>query len=158
MKQNETEAFVLRHYDAVFRYVHYRMGGSEAAADVTQEVFLKYCRHACEQGRITQPQAYLFAIARNAIAEHYRSQLPYAPIEEKQATDEYIEAYPMHDALRRAMSSLPEEQREAIVLKYVCDMSVARIAAVLHVPQATVKSRLRLGKQKLRLALKEDGK
>lgn len=63
------------------------------------------------------------------------------------------------DALvvRRAMTTLPADQRAALALFYLQDLSVAEIAAALSVPVGTVKTRLMHARRKLRAAL-EGGK
>ncbi len=59
--------------------------------------------------------------------------------------------------IRRAMASLSADQRAAIALFYLQDLSVAEIAAALSVPAGTVKTRLMHARRKLRAAL-EGGK
>ena len=55
------------------------------------------------------------------------------------------------DALRK----VPGEQRRALVLYYVCDLSVAQIAAETGVPDGTVKARLARGRAALAPHLRE---
>jgi RNA polymerase sigma-70 factor (ECF subfamily) len=52
-----------------------------------------------------------------------------------------------------ALATLPAEQRAAIALFYLEDLSVAEIAAALGVPAGTVKTRLMAARDKLRVAL-----
>jgi RNA polymerase sigma factor (sigma-70 family) len=55
--------------------------------------------------------------------------------------------------LRAAMRALPDEQRAAIALFYLEEMSVAEVAIALDVPAGTVKTRLMHARRKLRAAL-----
>jgi RNA polymerase sigma factor (sigma-70 family) len=55
-----------------------------------------------------------------------------------------------------ALKALPAEQRAAMALFYVEDLSVAEIAVALQVPVGTVKTRLMHGRQKIRDALQGD--
>ncbi len=57
--------------------------------------------------------------------------------------------------LRHLMDDLPAEQRDVIVLAYYRGLSQSEIAEHLAVPLGTVKTRLRLGMEKLRLAFLE---
>jgi RNA polymerase sigma-70 factor (ECF subfamily) len=59
--------------------------------------------------------------------------------------------------LAKAMAGLPPEQRTAIALFYVGELSVAEIAAATGVPAGTVKTRLMHARSKLRAALKGEG-
>ena len=52
-----------------------------------------------------------------------------------------------------AVHHLPPQQREAILLRYSEELSLAEIAAVLDIPVGTVKSRLSLGLKQLRAQL-----
>ncbi|MPN43016.1 hypothetical protein SDC9_190575 [bioreactor metagenome] len=58
--------------------------------------------------------------------------------------------------VERILLKLPLVQRTALSLHYLQDMPVEKIAAVLGVPQSTVKTRLRRGRAALGVYLKED--
>ena len=60
-------------------------------------------------------------------------------------------------AVRRALDGLPADQRRALVLAYFGGLSQSAIAQHLGWPLGTVKKRIRLGMQKLRLALAQQG-
>ena len=55
--------------------------------------------------------------------------------------------------LAEELDALPEPQRDALVLHYVLGMTVPEMGAELRVPEETVRSRLRLGRQRLRARL-----
>ena len=63
------------------------------------------------------------------------------------ATDEAL-------VVRRAVQSLPPGFREAVVLRYFEDKSLAEMSEIMSVPLGTVKSRLRLSYERLRRTLK----
>lgn len=73
-------------------------------------------------------------------------------------TDEDHVAVPEPDTLRlrQAIETLPPDQRAAIALFYLEDMSVAEVAVALAVPAGTVKTRLMHARHKLRAALEGD--
>ena len=56
----------------------------------------------------------------------------------------------------RAVMALPESLRSVIHLFYYEELSVKEIAALLHLSQAAVKTRLSRGRERLKEALKED--
>ena len=61
------------------------------------------------------------------------------------------------ERLRVAIAGLPPDQRAAIALFYLEEMSVAEVAVALDVPAGTVKTRLMHARRKLRAALEGDG-
>lgn len=54
------------------------------------------------------------------------------------------------DRLRTALNALPEKMRMPLVLHHLEGFTVAETARILHLPQGTVKSRLRLARERLR--------
>jgi RNA polymerase sigma-70 factor (ECF subfamily) len=55
------------------------------------------------------------------------------------------------------VAALPADQRIAVVLHHVADLSVPQIAVALSVPEGTVKSRIRAGIERLRAAMESEG-
>jgi RNA polymerase sigma factor (sigma-70 family) len=58
-------------------------------------------------------------------------------------------------ALQRALDVLPAGQRAVVVLRYLEDLSVADVSALLNISEGTVKSQTARGIQSLRQALRE---
>ena len=59
----------------------------------------------------------------------------------------------VHESVHAALAALPPEQREAVQLAYFRGLTHAEIARTLEIPMGTVKTRLRLAFDKLRLSL-----
>lgn len=156
--------------DAVYRFALRLTAGNRAEADdLTQETFLRAYRHWGTYERGTSARSWLFTICRNAYLrgrerqtrrpETLETDLDYA-VEALGATEVYREitaADPerqffdsfVDDEIIRAIESLPEEFREAVVLSDVEGLNYAEIADVLGVPMGTVKSRLYRGRRQL---------
>jgi RNA polymerase sigma-70 factor (ECF subfamily) len=118
-----------------------------------------------------RPQAgalstWLYAITRNRCLTLLGRAEPAAA----SLTDETIEAEAMalaapqrelhtdgHALLRRLVEDLPDAQRLALTLYYYEERSVAEAAAMLGLPEATVKTHLHRGREKLRQRLAEQG-
>lgn len=66
-------------------------------------------------------------------------------------TDDYM----ARRRMARALDRLPDEQRHALVLHHAVEMSVPEIAETLGAPMETIRSRLRLGRARLREVLEE---
>jgi RNA polymerase sigma-70 factor (ECF subfamily) len=69
--------------------------------------------------------------------------------------DRAIDGPKVAAALEKALTELPADQREAVVMKYRLEMSQAEISETLGIPEGTVKSRIGRGLEALRRALKE---
>ena len=69
---------------------------------------------------------------------------------------EVITPYGTRRDLARALDSIPPKQRDALVLFHVVGMTLNEVAAEIGVSPDTIKSRLRLGRDKLRAALGHD--
>lgn len=67
--------------------------------------------------------------------------------------EEAAEASELRDQIQRAMETLPEPQRRVIELAYFGGLSQREIAALLNEPLGTIKTRMRLGMQKLKESL-----
>jgi RNA polymerase sigma-70 factor (ECF subfamily) len=123
------------------------------AEDMAQEAFIRAFRKLASWRREAAFSTWLFALATNL----YRSQIRLIPprvlpLEEAgdpidpQRTDHDGEADDRARVVRRALQSLPEKYRDALVLFYFHDMDVVQTASSLGVPQGTVKARLSRGR------------
>jgi RNA polymerase sigma-70 factor, ECF subfamily len=141
------EGFFRDHLGALYEFVHYRVGGNRALAeDMVQDTFLTALeRLSAFDGRASL-HTWLCGIARNKIRAQRRRARP-ALIEDVLAeADPEIEAILMaidrtplsDDVLEReetkelvgaTLSSLPPDYRNALVQKYVDELSTAEIAA-----------------------------
>jgi RNA polymerase sigma-70 factor (ECF subfamily) len=126
-----------------------------AAEDILQQVFWYAWRErgAYDRG-LARPAVWLMVIARSRAMDHLRRARRAAPAppgadaaEPPRPTPE--EAEPAR-AARAALASLPPDQREAICLSFFRGLTHSQIAENLGVPLGTVKTRIRLGMEKLR--------
>jgi RNA polymerase sigma-70 factor (ECF subfamily) len=138
------------HFAAVYAYVSRRIQPREDAEDVTQETFIAALR---EFGRVKgDPRLWLYGIARRKLADLHRkrsrkaSTTP-APTPSAQSL---AEARQVTEVLRTLVERLPTDQREAILLQHLEELSLAEIATVMGRSHKSVKGLLARAKETLR--------
>lgn len=148
---------------AVYGYVFGRTGlGAEVAAELAQETLVAALgavpRFRGESTLLT----WLCAIARRKVADHYRreSRRPLsldepasgslALMDRRPLPDEVAESDELAAAVHRAVWTLPGDQREAVLLKYIEGEPVAAIAARLGRSEKAAESLLSRGRATLR--------
>lgn len=142
-----------------------RVTGDETSAeDVVQEAFMAAWRYAArfDSGR-GSVRAWLLTIVHNKAVDAVRRRvarderpLPDAAAEmfaSDERTDEMAERALDAGVVRDALAAIPEDQRSVIELAYFAGLTYVEVAGRLGVPVGTVKSRMRLGLEKLRTAL-----
>ena len=146
------------HHAALFRFA-YRLTGSAAdAEDIVQECFLELVRPGCSyDARRTPLRTYLYGVVRNQWLKRARREARSAESEEEPLAASSPEgdllAGEIQDAVARAVTALPERQREALVLAHYEQMPLAEIARVLGIEVGAVKSRLERARERLREVL-----
>jgi len=157
-----------RHGGAAYSLAHRILGSPEAAEDVTQEAFLSIWRSGARfdsaRGSV---RSWTLGVVRNRSIDALRRQSGKAP-KLNFDDDAALEAQPAQEltdseAIRRetasrvrgAIKELPEEQSEVIGLAYFGGFTHSEIASMLSMPLGTVKGRMRLGLEKIRLSLAE---
>jgi RNA polymerase sigma-70 factor, ECF subfamily len=149
---------------AVFSTALRLCGRWAEAEDLSAEAFLRAYRALAgyEAGRVAElrPRAWLLTILTNVWRNSLRSAArrpPPGPIED--APDPPDPGEGVEDAAARhetgrelagLLARLPHQQRAAVVLRHVTDLPVAEIAAVLDLPEGTVKSHISRGLARLR--------
>ncbi len=136
-----------RYYTGVYKYIYYRVGEQHLAEDLTMEVFLKIMEAIDGFTFRGVPfSAWLYRIASNLVIDHFRRQST-APmsLEERLVAEsdhprQQIESEFTHQALRRALAELTEDQQQVIILKFVDGLSNQEVAQVLGKTEGAVKS------------------
>ena len=145
------------HGDTVYRLALCRMQNTADAEDVYQDVFLRLFQQAADwDGEHTK--AWLIRATLNRCADLHRFRLRRPVL----ALEDIAGAAPADDSaaeLWDAVARLPEKLRTAVHLYYAEGYATEEIAALLGVPPATVRTRLRRARLKLKdlLGGNEDG-
>ncbi len=155
-------AFVRRFQARVFGLAMSIVGDRYAAEDIAQETFVRAWKHA----RAFDPRrgavaTWLLTIARNIAVDVIRMRRA-DPVDPEsllarvglvEDADDRLVGADDTQRLRRAISSLPEEQKRALVLASFLGLTGREISEREDVPLGTVKTRIRAGMMKLRAEL-----
>lgn len=151
-KEGDAEAFgqLYDHYvSGVFRFIYYRVGSQQLAEDLTSETFVRGLRAIQRfnwQGK--DFGAWLTTIARNLVADHFKSsrarlEIVAETIPEGKATvaspEQEVLALISNEMLFEAVNSLPNEQRDCILMRFIQGMSIAQTAAALGRSEGAIK-------------------
>ena len=158
------EALVTRHQHRLVNFVRLMTSSApdrDAAEDVAQEAFLRAFRALGQFRGQSTFRTWLYQIATNVARTHSakrrdrkETQEPEAPYERDRPSEENVERRVIaHDQLRRALSELPDDWREAVVLRDIEGLEYKEIAELLKIPIGTVESRIFRGRQRLKAAL-----
>jgi RNA polymerase sigma-70 factor, ECF subfamily len=130
------------HLRDVYSYAYYRVGNHHDAEDLTEQTFLQAYRHFERaqreaDGRPLRP--WLIRIAHNLAANLYRdrSRKPSSPIEDTTAlvaphtTEQLVEGRERARRVLDGVSRLPEDRREALIMRFALGMDNREIARAL---------------------------
>lgn len=145
------EALLHAERGAVERFVRFRLPCVDAD-DVLQEIYFTAYQNFPALKNKSVFKAWILQIARNKCRDYYRQRaalqeipmdMQSMQIRSSDSRHGVLEQLPVRDTLRL----LCEKDRQILYLFYWCDMPQAEIAAHLHIPVGTVKSRLYTAKQ-----------
>jgi len=152
-----------RHLDAAYNLGRWLLGNEHDAADAVHDAFVRASR-AADTYAGGNARAWWLAIVRNCCLARLASrkreaQQRHLSVVQTTApphTDDVeagVDASQRQAIIAAQLRALPEEFREALVLREIEDLSYREIADVLGVPIGTVMSRLARGRALLRRAL-----
>lgn len=134
------------HFDAVHRYFSRRVSTPDDAQDLTAETFAATV--GAKVPRNVEPLSWLYGIARRKLADHLRRQKRAGVHGPEPAVHSISERA---IAVREWVEALPADQREALLLQALEDLSVQQIAHVMHRSPGSVKALLQRAKERVRL-------
>ena len=148
------EILIEKYYDDIYRFCYYKTGNSSLSYDLTQETFLKLIKYIGTYKHRGKFKSYLITIAMNVCNTYfYQNNINIEELDsnqnyEKDNFDE-LEKIEEKDIVVQALNKLPEKQKEVIILKYYEDLKIKDISKILDEKVPTIKSRLKLGMEKL---------
>jgi RNA polymerase sigma factor (sigma-70 family) len=138
-----------RHHLAVYRYLLRMTGRPDVAEDLTQEVFLRVMRRADTYEERGTERAWVTRIARHLLIDHQRK--------ERRQPEHVVADTPARAisaegdlAVREALLTLAEPDREALLMRAVLGLGHDEIASLTGATPASVRSRLHRARRDLR--------
>jgi RNA polymerase sigma-70 factor (ECF subfamily) len=124
---------------AIFRYVSYRVESDMVAEDITADVFLRMVREiGAYQPRGFSFGAWLFAIARNRIHDHYRAKRhhTHTALSDHHPSDDTdpFDTLANHEEraqLRAALAQLPPDYQDVLILRFMHGLSYSQVARIM---------------------------
>jgi len=164
------EQLYLKHKGGLYRYFLRKCGNASIAEELFQDVWMKLI-NARERYEVKAKFAtWLCQLAHNHFIDHYRKhsisasmnqnfqddELENIPAGNNQQPEQQAEFQQQMETMLQLISELPDEQREAFLLREEAGMSLAEIAEVTGVNIETAKSRLRYAVNRLRKGMNDN--
>jgi RNA polymerase sigma-70 factor, ECF subfamily len=154
------------HLRDVYSYAYYRIGNHHDAEDLTEQTFLQAYRHferALRESNGRPLRPWLIRIAHNLAANYYRdrSRRPQtqlddaAPISAPHPTEELVEGREEVKEVLAGVSNLPEDRREALIMRFALGMDNREIARALGRSDGATKVLIHRAIKQLEQGLKE---
>ncbi len=141
------------HYARLVRALTLACNDQEVAADAVQEAFVKAHLHWRRIQHYDDPVGWIRRVAINRLRDDHRRQNRKGTALRRLAGEPQVQPVEQRNFdsdLQNILAQLPRQQRIAVALFYVDELSVAEVAVALNVTQGAVKSYLHQGRARLR--------
>ena len=150
------------HHRRIYLYCLRQLGSPEEAEDAVQATYLNACRSLMDGFEPEAAQAWLFKVAHNVCLTRQRSSYRRARLErpaDLQAVQDFVAAPEAAGdelfGLDEALAGLPDQQRQAILLREWQGLSYREVAAKLGLTQAAVETLIFRARRSLASALEQ---
>ena len=155
--EQEITRAIARHADTVRRICLLHLKNASDTEDVFQEVFLKYALSTVAFDSEEHEKAWLIRITINLCKDYQKSKwnnstIGFEHIPESEKAYFKVPHVESDDTLW-AVLELKENYRRPLYLFYYEDYSIKEIAALLHIPENTVKTNLKRGREQVKKLL-----
>ena len=147
-----------RYHRLVFSMALFMIEDRETAEEITQDTFTRVWEQASSyREKQAKVKTWLVSIARNRTIDELRRRrvrpvcvMLDELLHARYSLEETVDHRSQQAHLQAALAELPSEQSEVLIMSYFLGYSQAEISTALSLPLGTVKTRIRLGMQKLR--------
>lgn len=156
--QDAWQQLVARWQPRLWRFIARMVSERAAAEDVLQTVWLRVIRSIVQLRDPEQWSAWVYGVARAAIADRYREQYRRPPtdtVNDIPISDSSSDRFDVTEFLDSGLEKLHPADREAVVLHYLEQLPLIEVAVICGVPAGTIKSRLHRARAALRKSLRD---
>ncbi|MGN1410655.1 MAG: RNA polymerase sigma factor [Eubacteriales bacterium] len=150
MEREKIRELLDENYNALERYIKFRLNDGELASDIVQEVCLSVLTHAESLKKEESFRPWLYKIARNKLYDNYRKP-------EREVSRDNMDVYgrisagmTLHDAVSETLYKLDEGDRRILTLCYMSDCTQREAAEKIGIPLGTLKTRLTAARDRFR--------
>jgi len=151
-RSQDFDTFFTTHYGPMVRTLTLIGGDREAAADSVQDAFVRAHARWRRVSRYDAPAAWVRKVAINRLRDMKRSETRRQRREDRVAgapSSSPSDPVTLDADLLSTVGSLPEQQKTAIALHYLEDLSVDEVAHIMGLSSGAVKYHLHEGRKKL---------
>jgi len=173
-KRGDREAFaelVEIYKDKIFQLAYRMTGSRQEAEDIAQETFLRVFANLHVYDESYKFSTWIYRIATNLCIDRKRKKRPdfsldeqvdgaegldwYSRLSAKDMTpEESVMTRELQDTVQGALLQLSPKYRSIMILRYIEDLTLQEISAVLELPITTIKTRIHRGREALRKKLR----
>jgi len=134
--------------DTVYSYLAFKLKDQRLVEDLMQETFLAVHEKLQQQVEISSPRAWLLSIAHNKMVDFLRRSQTHQPLHAASLAADG-EPAPSTLLVREALLQLEEPERSIVYGLYVEGLTYRELAAMLGLPEGTVKSKAHYARKRL---------
>lgn len=156
VRKGHTQAFAVlydRYFDAIYRYVYFRVADERDAEDLTQKIFLNLLEAIrTQRSVINELKPYLYRSAHNTVIDHYRRNKPVPtngnPITLQEAEnspetdplpEEQVISMQEHMKVAKALAEMDRVAQQIITCRFINNMNSKETARVIGVSEGHLR-------------------
>jgi RNA polymerase sigma-70 factor (ECF subfamily) len=156
-KKHDFSKIYDEHIAKIYRFVYLKVGTQEIAEDLSSEVFT---RAWASYGKIRNPSAYLYQIARNVVADYYRKKgrtqvvsIEEVVIASSESLEEQASVKLDIENVKKALGKLSDDHQDLIIWRYIDELSISEIAQITGKTEDNVRVGIHRALQALKARL-----
>lgn len=150
------EALALRYHADVYRFLRHLTRHVQEAEDLAQATFVRVFARIDTYAGKAPLRNWILGVAYREFTGWRRRRLWLPLLGDSAATRDPFHELAEAEVLLDAIARLPIALRATFLMHHVEEVSIAEIAAILAIPEGTVKSRLHTARARLRISLTEE--